>query len=428
MRFDQFLDCRRPFRRRLGQRTPRCPPRCPLAWLSWSRRSATALRQKMLHDGAEDNWLEMLPLVAAGFRHRNEVGAKKHAGDRRLSRTMPARGATGGRQRAFSCPMFPQASRDGQAKFQGGGIRSDFGLDEHEISQTSGSRPELDLRNEIIPNMMEIQARGKHQASISHQRPAFPLFAAWRRFDGPFNDLGYLSLTGGNLPLRQWEGTSRAGQVFMQEGHVWALTRRPSAAGPAAQFKVSEPKMAQLADVGRQFLNAAMSAPYLGREEERSLAFRWKNNNDEEALHDLTRAHMRLVIALALRFRHYGLPVADLIQEGHVGLLEAAARFEPEREVRFSTYATWWIRASMQNYVLHNWSIVRGGTSSAQKSLFFNLRRTAGEIGARVRCPYGVGSCQFHRADARRDPRGCRIHGCAAVRTGFVLECPDGRK
>ena len=84
---------------------------------------------------------------------------------------------------------------------------------------------------------------------------------------------------------------------------------------------------------------------------------------------------MRLVLALAARFRHYGLAAADLVQEGHVGLLEAAARFEPEREVRFSTYATWWIRASIQDYVLRNWSIVRGGTSSAQKALFFNLRR-----------------------------------------------------
>jgi RNA polymerase sigma-32 factor len=138
--------------------------------------------------------------------------------------------------------------------------------------------------------------------------------------------------------------------------------------------------MAQLADVGRHLLNAAMSAPYLGREEERTLAFRWKNDADEEALHALTRAHMRLVIALAVRFRHYGLSVADLIQEGHIGLLEAAARFEPERDVRFSTYATWWIRASMQNYVLHNWSIVRGGTSSAQKSLFFNLRRLRAKL------------------------------------------------
>ena len=84
---------------------------------------------------------------------------------------------------------------------------------------------------------------------------------------------------------------------------------------------------------------------------------------------------MRLVISMAGRFRHFGLPLGDLIQEGHVGLLEAAARFEPEREVRFSTYASWWIRASIQDYILRNWSIVRGGTSSAQKALFFNLRR-----------------------------------------------------
>lgn len=133
--------------------------------------------------------------------------------------------------------------------------------------------------------------------------------------------------------------------------------------------------MAQLAGVRRQFVKAAMAAPFLERDEERALAVSWKDHHDERALHQLAHAHMRLVIALAARFRHYGLPVADLIQEGHVGLLEAAARFEPERDVRFSTYATWWIRASMQDYILRNWSIVRGGTSSAQKALFFNLRR-----------------------------------------------------
>jgi RNA polymerase sigma-32 factor len=93
-------------------------------------------------------------------------------------------------------------------------------------------------------------------------------------------------------------------------------------------------------------------------------------------------AHMRLVISMAGKFRNYGLPIGDLIQEGHVGLLEAAARFEPEREVRFSTYATWWIRASMQDYILRNWSIVRGGTSSAQKALFFNLRRLRARLAA----------------------------------------------
>ncbi len=118
-----------------------------------------------------------------------------------------------------------------------------------------------------------------------------------------------------------------------------------------------------------------MEAPFLQRDEERGLAVSWKDDRDERALHKLISAHMRLVIALAGRFRHYGLPMADLVQEGHVGLMEAAARFEPEREVRFSTYATWWIRASIQDYILRNWSIVRGGTSSAQKALFFNLRR-----------------------------------------------------
>jgi len=118
-----------------------------------------------------------------------------------------------------------------------------------------------------------------------------------------------------------------------------------------------------------------MRAPYLERAEEHDLAVRWKEDRDQQALHRITTAHMRLVISMASRFRHFGLSMGDLIQEGHVGLLEAAARFEPERDVRFSTYASWWIRASIQDYILRNWSIVRGGTSSAQKALFFNLRR-----------------------------------------------------
>jgi RNA polymerase sigma-32 factor len=138
--------------------------------------------------------------------------------------------------------------------------------------------------------------------------------------------------------------------------------------------------MGEISGVRRRFVRAAMDAPFLEREEERLLATRWREQRDETALHRLTAAHMRLVIALAARFRHYGLPMADLVQEGHVGLLEAAARFEPEREVRFSTYATWWIRASIQDYILRNWSIVRGGTSSAQKALFFNLRRLRAKL------------------------------------------------
>ncbi|MBH0237293.1 RNA polymerase factor sigma-32 [Methylobrevis albus] len=130
----------------------------------------------------------------------------------------------------------------------------------------------------------------------------------------------------------------------------------------------------------RQIVKAAMAAPYLERDEERQLAVEWRDQRSQAALDRLTRSHMRLVISMASKFRAFGLPLADLIQEGHVGLLEAAARFEPDREVRFSTYASWWIRAAIQDYVLRNWSIVRGGTSSAQKALFFNLRRLRARI------------------------------------------------
>ena len=125
----------------------------------------------------------------------------------------------------------------------------------------------------------------------------------------------------------------------------------------------------------RRYMKNAMTVPLLDEEHEFELARRWKEDKDEQALHELTRAYMRLVISLATRFRNYGLPYGDLIQEGNVGLMQAAARFEPERGVRFSTYASWWIRAAIQDYILRNWSIVRTGTTAAHKSLFFNLRR-----------------------------------------------------
>ena len=125
----------------------------------------------------------------------------------------------------------------------------------------------------------------------------------------------------------------------------------------------------------RRFVKKAMSAPLLDRDHELDLATRWRVEGDEDALHELCTAYMRLVVAIASRFRTYGLPMSDLVQEGNVGLMLAAARFEPERELRFSTYATWWIRSCVQDYILRNWSIVRTGTTAAQKSLFFNLRR-----------------------------------------------------
>ncbi len=130
----------------------------------------------------------------------------------------------------------------------------------------------------------------------------------------------------------------------------------------------------------RAFVRSAMQIPLLEQAHEIELATRWKDDGDEAALHDLTSAYMRLVISMAGKFRNYGLPMSDLVQEGNVGLMQAAARFDPAREVRFSTYAAWWIRSSIQDYVLRNWSIVRTGTTAAQKSLFFNLRRLRAKI------------------------------------------------
>jgi RNA polymerase sigma-32 factor len=128
------------------------------------------------------------------------------------------------------------------------------------------------------------------------------------------------------------------------------------------------------------FIKASMREPLLSRSLELDLARRWRVLGDESALHALVRAYTRLVVSTASRFRNYGLPMGDLVQEGNVGLMQAAARFEHERDVRFSTYAAWWIRSAMQDYILRNWSIVRTGTTAAQKALFFNLRRLRAKI------------------------------------------------
>ncbi|SDD33931.1 RNA polymerase factor sigma-32 [Kordiimonas lacus] len=142
----------------------------------------------------------------------------------------------------------------------------------------------------------------------------------------------------------------------------------------------------------RRLIRFAMKVPMLDREEEGELALSWQQERDEHALKTLTEAHLRLAIAAASKYRHYGLPVADLIQEGTVGLMEAAYRFEPERDVRFSTYASWWVRAAVQDYVLRNWSIVRTGTTSAHKALFFNLKRLKARMGVDPDRPLSMGS------------------------------------
>jgi RNA polymerase sigma-32 factor len=130
----------------------------------------------------------------------------------------------------------------------------------------------------------------------------------------------------------------------------------------------------------QRFIAQAMATPLLGREEEQLLAIAWRDKQDEKALHKLINAYTRLVVSMAARFRGYGLPMGDLIQEGHLGLLQAASRFEPERNLRFATYAGWWVRASIQDYILRNWSIVRLSSAAQQKALFFNLRSLRARI------------------------------------------------
>jgi len=131
----------------------------------------------------------------------------------------------------------------------------------------------------------------------------------------------------------------------------------------------------------RRYIATMMRAPLLERDYEVELGRRWRDSADETALQELVASHVRLVVRIAVGFKGYGLPLADLIQEGNIGLLEAAKRFDPERNVRFSTYASWWILAGIQEYIVRNASVVRLGTTPSQKSLFFKLRRMRAQLG-----------------------------------------------
>jgi len=130
----------------------------------------------------------------------------------------------------------------------------------------------------------------------------------------------------------------------------------------------------------RTLSRRAMQAELLDAETELRLAYAWRDERDEEALHRLITAYMRLAISMAAKFKRYGAPMNDLIQEAGLGLMKAADKFDPDRGVRFSTYAVWWIKASIQDYVMRNWSMVRTGSTSSQKSLFFNMRRVQARL------------------------------------------------
>ena len=139
-------------------------------------------------------------------------------------------------------------------------------------------------------------------------------------------------------------------------------------------------KNVNLNKLDRKFLNDSMKEPMLSRDEKKKLAEAWAFKNDKKAMHKIIRAYSKLVTAFSMKFKNYGLPVNELVQEGHIGLMQALAKFEPKRDIRFSTYASWWIRSAIQDYVLKNWSIVRTGTTASQKALFFSLRRLKLEL------------------------------------------------
>jgi len=131
-----------------------------------------------------------------------------------------------------------------------------------------------------------------------------------------------------------------------------------------------------------RYLQDIRKFPMLSPEEELALAQRWRTSEDTEAAHKLVTSHLRLVAKIAMGYRGYGLPIGELIGEGNVGMMQAVKRFDPDRGFRLATYAMWWIRAAIQEYILHSWSLVKMGTTAAQKKLFFNLRRIKGQMQA----------------------------------------------
>jgi RNA polymerase sigma-32 factor len=143
---------------------------------------------------------------------------------------------------------------------------------------------------------------------------------------------------------------------------------------------MSQNYYAQTSKATSRFIRGLLKIPILTKEEELRLALKWHNEKDIEALHSLVGPYEKLVFSMARKFKNYGLPLSDLIQEGVLGLMVAAERFDPYRDIRFATYAKWWIRSSIQDYILRNWSIVRTGTTTAQKQLFFNLKRLRAQI------------------------------------------------
>ena len=167
-----------------------------------------------------------------------------------------------------------------------------------------------------------------------------------------------------------------------------------------------------------RYLQEIRKFPMLTPEEELSLAHRWRDTQDMEAAHKLVTSHLRLVAKIAMGYRGYGLPVGELISEGNVGMMQAVKRFDPDRGFRLATYAMWWIRAAIQEYILHSWSLVKMGTTAAQKKLFFNLRRLKGQMQA-------IDDGDLHPEQVAKISRGLDVPEQDVVNMNRRLAAPD---
>jgi len=173
--------------------------------------------------------------------------------------------------------------------------------------------------------------------------------------------------------------------VAVGETLLAGSSHRPSRGGNWAEFKMATKALPTIAAGSgglARYLEEIRRFPMLEPNEEYMLAKRWQEHQDAEAAQKLVTSHLRLVARIAMGYRGYGLPIGEVISEGNVGLMQAVKRFEPDRGFRLATYAMWWIRASIQEYILRSWSLVKMGTTAAQKKLFFNLRRVKGQIQA----------------------------------------------
>jgi len=205
----------------------------------------------------------------------------------------------------------------------------------------------------------------------------------------PFNPTG-VSAEGCSMsnnatkPIDEGQQVRRLSRPMRTPGGALPRKAAAGAAQPASLAAARRPASSAKEDGGTPLAALCAKAlrfPFLAADKEGELIRAWRDHEDKSALNDLIGSHLRLVIKIARRFRGYGLPMADLIAEGNIGLMQAARRFDPERAVRFATYATWWIRAAIQEYILRSASIVRIGTTTAQRKLFFNLRRLKAEAG-----------------------------------------------